>query len=78
MTEFFLYENLTWPEIADLPRDTPLIIPLGEGYPLDQLAEALSNPNRVGLLPPHPVWLARKRSCPPRTAPRSLSFQLAS
>jgi creatinine amidohydrolase len=54
MTEFFPYENLTWPEIAALPRDTPLIIPLGEGYPLETLAEALSHPPRAGLLPPIP------------------------
>lgn len=57
-TEFFSYENLTWPEIAALPRDTPLIIPLGEGYPLEKLVEALSHPPRVGLLPALPYgWL---------------------
>lgn len=54
MTEFFPYETLTWPEIAALPRDTPLIIPLGEGYPRDKLAEALSYPERAGLLPALP------------------------
>ncbi|MCB9419609.1 MAG: creatininase family protein [Ardenticatenaceae bacterium] len=54
MTEFFNYDELTWPEVADLPRDTPLIIPLGEGYNLDQLASALGNPARAGLLPPIP------------------------
>lgn len=53
-TEFIPYENLTWPEIAALPRDTPLIIPLGEGYPLEKLADALSHPARAGLLPPIP------------------------
>jgi creatinine amidohydrolase len=65
MTEFFLYENLTWPEIADLPRDTPLIIPLGEGYPLEKLAEALSNPTRSGLLPPIPYgWRGSSLALP--------------
>lgn len=54
MTEFFLYENLTWPEVADLPRDTPLLIPLGEGYPLEILAGALGNPPGAGLLPALP------------------------
>lgn len=53
-TEFFLYEHLTWPEVAGLPRDTPLIIPLGEGYSQSQLADALSHPVRAGLLPPIP------------------------
>jgi len=54
MTEFFAYETLTWPEVADLPRDTPLIIPLEEGYPLDRLADGLKWPSRIGLLPPIP------------------------
>ncbi len=53
-TEFLQYENLTWPEVAALPRDTPLIIPLGTGYPLDRLAEALGHPQRAGLLPAIP------------------------
>ncbi len=54
MTEFFQYEELTWPEVSELPRDTPLVIPLGEGYPLDQLAEGLGNPPSAGLLPSFP------------------------
>jgi hypothetical protein len=54
MTEFFAYENLTWPEVAALPRNTPLVFPLGEGYPLDRLASALGHPDRLGLLPPIP------------------------
>ena len=53
-TQFFAYENLTWPDVAALPRDTPLIIPLGEGYELAQLATALGNPARAGLLPAIP------------------------
>ena len=58
MTEFFPYEELTWPEVAGLPRDTPLVIPLGEGYPMDQLASALGGPPRAGLLPPIPFGWA--------------------
>jgi creatinine amidohydrolase len=54
MTEFFAYADLTFPEIADLPRDCPLVIPLGEGYDLNRLAEALGQPGRAGLLPPVP------------------------
>jgi creatinine amidohydrolase len=58
MTEYFAYEELSWPEIAVLPRDTPLVIPLGEGYPLEQLSSALGEPERVGLLPPLPYgWV---------------------
>ena len=54
MTEFFTYETLTWPDIAALPRDVPLIIPLGEGYDWNRVADALSHPPRVGVLPPLP------------------------
>lgn len=54
MTEFFNYDEMTWPEVADLPRDTPLIIPLGDGYDMERLASALGNPARAGLLPPIP------------------------
>lgn len=54
MSEFFNYQDLTWPEIAALPRDMTLVIPLGEGYPQEKLSSALGNPERVGLLPPFP------------------------
>lgn len=58
MTEFFIYEELTWPEVEALPRNTPLIIPLGQGYALDRLAEALGNPPRAGMLPAIPFgWI---------------------
>jgi creatinine amidohydrolase len=58
MTHFFPYDELIWPEIADLPRDLPLVIPLGTGYPLEQLASALGNPERAALLPPIPYGWA--------------------
>jgi len=32
MTDFFAYDALTWPDVAALRRDTPLVIPLGQGY----------------------------------------------
>ncbi len=54
MTEFFAYDELTWPEVADLPRDLPLILPLGTGYRLDQLAQSLGNPTKIGMLPAFP------------------------
>jgi len=54
MTDFFLYDQLTWPEINALPRNTPLILLLGEGYNREALADALKNPSRIGLLPPIP------------------------
>jgi len=54
MTTFFPYDQLTWPEVNALPRNAPLILPLGSGYPLDRLASACGNPERIGLLPPFP------------------------
>lgn len=53
-TEYFRYEDLTWDVVASLPRDTPLVLPLGSGYDLSLLASQLSNPPRIGLLPPFP------------------------
>lgn len=54
MTEFFPFDQLTWLDVAELPRCTPLVIPLGGGYPIEQLAHALGAPPRAGLLPPIP------------------------
>ena len=58
MTAYFAYDELTWPEIDALPRNTPMVIPLGEGYPLDRLASALGNPPHAGLLPSIPYGWA--------------------
>ncbi len=54
MTEFFPYDNLTWPEVADLPRDTPLILPLGSSFDLARVAASIGNPLRLGILPSIP------------------------
>jgi creatinine amidohydrolase len=54
MTTFFNYDEMTWDAVAELPRDTPLVLPLGSGYNLDLLAGQLSNPPRIELLPPFP------------------------
>jgi creatinine amidohydrolase len=35
------YKDLTWPEVAALPRDLPLVLPLGEGYDPERIAAAL-------------------------------------
>lgn len=50
----FYYEELTWDAVARLPRDTPLVLPLGSGYDLNLLADQLSDPTRIGLLPSFP------------------------
>jgi creatinine amidohydrolase len=65
MTDFFAFDGLTWSEIKALPRHTPLVIPLGDGYSLDLLSDALSNPERAGLLPPIPYgWLGSGLAVP--------------
>ncbi len=51
---FFDYDALTWDAVAELPRDTPLVLPLGSGYDLDLLAEQLGFPTRIGILPAFP------------------------
>src|SRR5258706_2417612 len=53
-TEFFKYDDLSWDNVADIPRDTPLVLPLGSGYNFEQLAQQLSDPARIGLLPTFP------------------------
>lgn len=54
MTSFFSYSELTWPEVASLPRDTPLVLPLAADVERDQLAARFGNPPRIGLLPSLP------------------------
>ncbi len=54
MTEFRQYSELTWPEVKSLPRDTYMVLPLGNGYSTGQLAEALGNPPIAYLLPQFP------------------------
>ncbi len=54
MTMYFNYDEMTWDAVAELRRDTPLVLPLGSGYDLDLLASQLSDPARIGLLPPFP------------------------
>jgi creatinine amidohydrolase len=67
LTTFFSYEELTWPKVYDLPRDTPLVIPLGTGYSRERLASALGNPPRAGLLPAIPFgWIGSGLFVPER------------
>ncbi len=63
MTEFFHYDEMTWDAVAALPRDTPLVLPLGWGYDFNALAGQLSHPAQIGLLPLFPFgwrrsWIA--------------------
>jgi creatinine amidohydrolase len=48
LVESLRYEELTFPEVADLPRDTPMLIPLGaaDGYDWDDVADSLRQRTR--------------------------------
>jgi creatinine amidohydrolase len=54
------YEELTWPEVANLPRRLPLFIPLGDDeYDIRAAAGRLKK-DEVALLPPVPFGFARR------------------
>jgi creatinine amidohydrolase len=53
------YDELTWPEVADLPRDLPMVIPLGLGeYDLTVAAQTLDT-DWLCLLPAIPYGFRR-------------------
>lgn len=79
MTSFFSYDRLTWPEVRDLPRDTPLVIPLGQGYPMEKLVQALGTPPSIGFLPVIPYgWVGSGLEIPSLTLCTFLSNLLES
>ena len=53
-TRIFNFDELIWDAVAELPRDTPLVLPLGSGYDFELLADQLSHPPHIGLLPAFP------------------------
>jgi len=53
-THFFPFGELTYPGVAALPRDLPLVLPLGSGYDEAELASLLGNPLEAALLPALP------------------------
>lgn len=54
MTQIIHFEELTWPEIANLPRNCPIILPVGTGFDWQKLGEALSHPSQIAILPAFP------------------------
>ena len=58
MKNIIYYDEFTWPELFALPRNIPLIVPLGEGYDMDLLSSALGDPEDIVFLPPFPFgWV---------------------
>ncbi len=60
MTDIIRYENLTFPEVAALPRDIPIVIPLGALTDADVMkrvqrqARSSSTPDRICVFPSVP------------------------
>ena len=66
MDGYFNYADLTWPQVHDLPRETPLVVPLGQGFNLGQLRQQLGEPSKIGLLPAFPFgWHGSGIEVPP-------------
>jgi creatinine amidohydrolase len=62
--QMFNYADLTWPEIEKLPRDWPLLIPLGlDGYDFDSAARYFSA-EQVIILPPVPYGFQAGQESP--------------
>ncbi len=67
MTQFFQYDELAWDKVSELPRNTPLVLPLGSGYDFDLLTSQLGNPPKIGLLPAFPFgWRGSGLELPDR------------
>ena len=54
MPDSFRFDELTWPEVAALPRDTPLVLPLGSIPDPTSLSTLLNATQPVGILPSIP------------------------
>ena len=50
----FTFDELTWPEVVALPRDTPLVLPLGSLINPTSVSTLLKVTQPVGILPSIP------------------------
>ncbi len=53
MLNIIHYDELTWPEVVDLPRNIPFILPLGNGYTFDDIGQMIEA-KTICLLPALP------------------------
>ncbi len=58
MPAIFRFDELTWPEVAALPRETPLLLPLGSLPELNTAPAILKATQPVGILPAIPFGWA--------------------
>ena len=61
MPDIFRFDELTWPEVAALPRETPLMLPLGSLPALESVPALLKTTHPVGILPAIPFGWAGSR-----------------
>ncbi len=54
MSQMIRYDELTWPEVAALPRDIPMVLPLGQGFLEKDLSSLLGSPSQIVLIPSIP------------------------
>jgi creatinine amidohydrolase len=65
-SDIFRFDELTWPEVAALPRAVPLILPLGMNFNLDVIPGLLGTQVPVGILPSIPFgWAGSELEVPP-------------
>jgi creatinine amidohydrolase len=57
-TPLFRFDELTWPEVAALPRETPLLLPLGSVPDPETIPSLLKATQPIGILPPIPFGWA--------------------
>jgi len=63
--DLFRFDELTWPEVAALPRHTPLVLPLGDGFDSERLPALLGTSAAIGLLPALPFgWPGSRLETP--------------
>ena len=56
--EIFRFDELTWPEIAALPHDTPLVLPFGSLPEPETISSQIRTSAPIGLLPAIPFgWI---------------------
>jgi creatinine amidohydrolase len=54
----FRFDELTWPEVAALPRETTLLLPLGNSSDIESISALLKTTDPVGVLPAIPFgWV---------------------
>jgi creatinine amidohydrolase len=65
-TQFLRFDELTYPEVAALPRASRIVLPVTSGFDPAALAARLGDPNQVWLLPAIPFgWPGSGLETPP-------------